>query len=202
MSKLAMLMLGVAGTTGTAGLGFLIAKNQKDESQKLRSKYPHALLTLDSDSSWSDKFNLLKTKTPSHPILKQAKTQFSNTQQSQSLYKKGCNAIYDSEGTQYLEDFKTFCAKTNKDGITGTWIKGGADVNTKWDEKLTNLKKSTDKLSSRFLEVQQSLSSDSFNDEMRTNIQKACDNANSEIYLGSESVETRNIKNFCLTSES
>ncbi|AEG72801.1 hypothetical protein MHF_0529 [Mycoplasma haemofelis Ohio2] len=201
MSKLAALILGIAGTAGTAGLGFLIAKNQKDETKKIKNNYPHAILTFSNNEGWNSKFQLLNSKETTHPTLKKAKAQFSNTSQSQELYKKGCNEIYDSEGTQYLDDFKTFCSKTNKDAITGSWISDAASVNTNWDKKLTSLKERNSGLSSEFLEVQSSLGSGSFDETARGKIKKACDDSHSEIYLGPNDIKTQSIKDFCLSEQ-
>ncbi|CBY92850.1 hypothetical protein HF1_08420 [Mycoplasma haemofelis str. Langford 1] len=145
MSKFALPLMGLGGAAG----GYMIfGKGDKaPEEESFRSRYSHAILQ-DNDGLWATKLTTLKGEgSPVHQKLIDAKAKAADAeQQAKSLLIEGCREIYDSKlsGSLHENDFKSYCSRTIKDGIQGTWITEshtvtGSNTN-KWNQKLTSLK--------------------------------------------------------------
>ncbi|AEG73147.1 hypothetical protein MHF_0889 [Mycoplasma haemofelis Ohio2] len=201
MSKLTLPLLGVGGAGIASAGGYMIFSEKGDTHTKkpetFRSKYAPAILGVE-DKLWDSKFTSFKQSgNPKHPTLASAKSKSSPTEDSgaKDLYKRGCQEIYDSvwEGSSYFDDFKSYCAKTVKEGIgnSKTWISEEATTKGKWDTKLTSLKthnQTQNKVLDKKLEdlkIQiSSLTEDKLEEKHRKLLKEWCSSSQGEIFMG------------------
>nr|WP_052663340.1 hypothetical protein [Mycoplasma haemofelis] len=197
-----------SGGAGAAGVGGYIALTKDKET--FRSKYSKAILG-EKDSLWDTKFEALKGNgTPVNKKLLDAKSKHSSdANAAKALHKQGCSEIYNSlvaEST-YLEDFKSYCAKTIKDGISKpeTWISQEETQNNgKWDPKLTALKDHDEKKLGSLDETLKALknkltsgSTSSWDADKRNGLKNWCKGIGGEIFEGEESVKFSHAKLYC-----
>nr|WP_014272605.1 hypothetical protein [Mycoplasma haemocanis] len=212
--------LGLAGGTATAiGGGVLISKTSLFQNtpnhattkrkETFRQKYKFALFN-EGDNLWDTRFSTFSSgKQPTHPTLVEAKSKSSaQASDAKALHKRGCREIYDSEieGVSYLEDFKAYCSKTVKDGITGTWIDQANTQGDKWNPKLTSLKDHDNSkngmLDDKLLALKNKLttastSNPTWDDEKRKDLKEWCEMAKSSIFMGEEDSKSKHSKLYC-----
>ncbi|AEW45515.1 hypothetical protein MHC_03275 [Mycoplasma haemocanis str. Illinois] len=209
----------LAGSAVGAG-GYLLFSNQGKEHVKtnrpetFRSRYSKSILS-EGDNLWDTKFEALKNnETPANQKLLDAKLKHtSDTNAAKKLHKQGCREIYDSpiKESIHLKDFKTYCAKTIKDGITKpeTWISQEDTKNTgKWDPKLTALKDHTDQKSGSLDESLATLknklssgSTRSWNESERNELKNWCKTVEGEVFEGEENIKFANAKLYCTSNQ-
>ncbi|AEW45504.1 hypothetical protein MHC_03220 [Mycoplasma haemocanis str. Illinois] len=146
MNKLLLSAAGIGGV-GAAGLGgYIFSRGKSTPTERTFRTHYFAAILQDNDSIWDSKFKSLKDNgQPTHPKLAAAKTKFSSNaadEEAKLLQKEACREIYDSKlkESNYLSDFKKYCSKTIKDGVTGTWIAEESTDTNKWNPQLTKLK--------------------------------------------------------------
>ncbi|AEW45585.1 hypothetical protein MHC_03625 [Mycoplasma haemocanis str. Illinois] len=202
MNKLLFSALGLGGISAASAVGYILIR-EKDkpiskQEETFKTKYAKAILK-DSDNLWDSKFGNLKSgDQPSHPTLAQAKTQSSSNQETaKSLHKQGCQEIYNSkiEGTTYLNDFQTYCAKNFKDATASSkqWISDEHSQKEKWDPKLTSLntretnqKGKLDVGLSTLKETLSKVSNSTWEDSHRQSLKQWCDESQKSIFNGEE----------------
>ncbi|CBY93020.1 hypothetical protein HF1_10120 [Mycoplasma haemofelis str. Langford 1] len=120
--------------------------------------------------------------------------------------KEGCKAIYASsvEDSEYKDDFKTYCSRTNEDASSSKeW--NGEDTtstsNNKWDAPLTSLKshgESSGTLPSALETLKKEIQGKgSFEKTHRDTLKSWCDGVKKEIFMGSDSLEFRHQELYC-----
>ncbi|AEW45584.1 hypothetical protein MHC_03620 [Mycoplasma haemocanis str. Illinois] len=218
MGKLLLPLAGIGGISAAAVGGYIVfgRDNKAISTMKeatFKSKYSQAILPNESNL-WASKLEALKGDgNPIHKKLEEAKkkaqTETGGTSQPQAkqLLMDGCKAIYDSQlkDSPYEKDFKSYCSKTIKDGITGTLLAGGhTGSGTKWDQGLTNLKdKSNEKLDSALRDLKGKLTSGSrttFDDSQRQSLKNWCEASQKEIFMGETDSRFINSKLYCVES--
>ncbi|AEG73178.1 hypothetical protein HF1_08410 [Mycoplasma haemofelis str. Langford 1] len=216
--------LGLAGGTATAvGGGVLVSKSSlfqdaptpvtTKQKETFKQKYKFALFS-EEDSLWDTRFSTFSNgKQPTHPKLTEAKSKSSSqADDAKALHKQGCKAIYDSEieDSPYLEDFKNYCSKTIKDGITGTWIEQNNTQGDKWNPKLTSLKDHADAkdgvLDDKLKALKAKLtaapsSSPNWDNDKRKELTDWCDAAKSSIFMGDEDSQVKHSKLYCVENK-
>ncbi|AEW45189.1 hypothetical protein MHC_01615 [Mycoplasma haemocanis str. Illinois] len=209
MNKLILTSLGAIGVGGT-GIGGYILLNPAEspktkKSTPFKERYEKSLLNLDGDSTiWESKFSLLKKGNPNHPSLKGISTKEDNI--AKSLHKQGCRDLYDSssENSNYLEDFKNYCAKLIEDVVSGNWIEGEkTQTRTKWDAKLKDMKSKKDKLLSPSLQEltgKLTSSGETFSETERKLLEDWCNSRRKDLSQGEEGKLIEEIKNYCVNS--
>ncbi|CBY92898.1 hypothetical protein HF1_08900 [Mycoplasma haemofelis str. Langford 1] len=217
MSKLVLPLAGIGGASVAAAGGYMVfGRDNKSITPKVeetfKSKYSQAILSDNSDL-WASKLEALKGNgNPVHQKLAEAKkkaqseTKGAEPSQAKQLLIDGCKEIYESKlkDSPYAQDFKSYCAKTIKDGITGTWLAGGhTGSGTKWDQGLTNLKsQNNDNLDSLLKDLKGKLPSDSgtttFDDSHRQSLKDWCETSQKEIFMGETDPRFINSKSYCL----
>ncbi|CBY92484.1 hypothetical protein HF1_04760 [Mycoplasma haemofelis str. Langford 1] len=204
MGKLIPATLGMAGV-GSAGLGSYIFLKPKPVPT-FRERYVSAILK-DEDALWNTKFSTLTGKTPINLKLKEAAATGGDEATKKLKHKEGCKEIYDSssEEPKFLEDFKKYCSKTNKDASsTTTWISDEVTTSSsnKWDTALGNLKNhdisKKGELVEKLNQLKLSLANkNSYDQNDRKPLKTWCDSVQLELYEGSESVTFKNQELYC-----
>ncbi|CBY92330.1 hypothetical protein HF1_03220 [Mycoplasma haemofelis str. Langford 1] len=214
MSKSLALSLGGLGA-GAAGVGGLLTFKPWETQETFATKYKHALLDTSKDSdSWNNKYTALKQATPKHPKLLKAvseskKSPSPNDAEAKKLMREGCKAIYESphEKSEYLNDFKKYCSKTNQEASTNTtWntdnvTTSGSGTN-KWDTSLTSLKSHNFSQKGNLVEALVKLKEDikeksTFEQTHRERLKNWCDKVKTETFMGSDSLEFKNQDLYC-----
>ncbi|AEW45511.1 hypothetical protein MHC_03255 [Mycoplasma haemocanis str. Illinois] len=200
-----------SGGIGAAGVGGYMAWTKGKET--FRNKYSKAILA-DSDSLWDTKFaSFKKDGKPKHPTLISAKSKDSSSgdNTAKELYKQGCQEIYDSDwnNSSYFDDFKSYCAKTVKEGIENSkkWISEETTNKGKWDTKLTNLKThnpSQNKTLDQKLEALKTqlsnIAESSFQEGHRKLLKEWCESSQGEIFMGNDDFKTIHSSLYCVES--
>ncbi|AEW45254.1 hypothetical protein MHC_01940 [Mycoplasma haemocanis str. Illinois] len=204
MNKLIPISLGIVGAGG-AGLGSYIFLKPKP-ILSFRKKYSLAVLK-DDDSLWNTKFTALTGKTPTNLKLREAAMNGGDETSKKLKHKEGCQEIYDSssEETKYLEDFKKYCSRNNKDASSATaWISDEItnSSSNKWDTALGNLKNhdisKKGELTEKLRKLKLSLSNKSSYDQNdRQSLKTWCDSMQLDPYEGPESMNFKNQELYC-----
>ncbi|AEW45544.1 hypothetical protein MHC_03420 [Mycoplasma haemocanis str. Illinois] len=216
MSKLTLPLIGLGGasTAAVGGYMFFIRGEKSTVEKTFRSTYSQAILK-ENDNLWSTKLAALRSEgNPIHKTLIDAKAKVTTSeQQAKSLLVEGCRKIYDSKlsDSLYEKDFKTYCSKTIKDVIQGTWISeahDGSGSHTKWNQKLTSLKEHAEATKGVLSKGLQTLkgqlsseaSSTNWDDAKRKVLKDWCDASKKEIFMGETDSRVLNSKSYCLES--
>ncbi|AEG72819.1 hypothetical protein HF1_05000 [Mycoplasma haemofelis str. Langford 1] len=210
MNKVALTSLGAAGAAGTAVGGGMLAKSYHNANSFTRKKYKHAMLRLDSDAAiWDSKYAILKSSkdTPKNSTLSLALAKSKDGEESKAkeLLRQGCEEVYNShEEEKYFEDFKKFCAKTNKDvSSRTTWITGN-DKSDSWNAPLGTLKDYSGDLEPYLLSVKNSLRKENngYQDAEREWIKGWCEDTQQELFDGTMgSTKLSNQDTFCTSNQ-
>ncbi|CBY92802.1 hypothetical protein HF1_07940 [Mycoplasma haemofelis str. Langford 1] len=211
MGKFLLPAAGIGGA-GAAGVGgYMIFKDKPVQPETtFRTHYSEAILK-DNDALWDSKFTTLKDNgQPAHQKLAAAKTKFSSNaadEEAKRLHKEGCQDIYDSklEKSNYLEDFKKYCSKTIKDGVTGTWITQASTETAKWNPQLTKLKSHDNSknqaLDSTLKVLKEQLSTGAetqWDNDKRNALKQWCDGIQGEIFMGSSDSKFTHAQLYCV----
>ncbi|AEW45146.1 hypothetical protein MHC_01400 [Mycoplasma haemocanis str. Illinois] len=210
MSKYLVLSLGGIGV-GAAGVGGLLTFRPWETKETFSNKYQYALLDTSKDNdSWNSKYTALKQATPKHPTLSKAvlaskKSPSPNDAEAKKIMREGCKSIYDSpyEGSEYLDDFKKYCSKTNQDAsANSTWNTDNTNTSNKWDTTLTSLKdhnfSEKGKLTAALSQLKENIKGKStFEQTHRESLKNWCDGVKIEPFMGSDSKEFKNQELYC-----
>ncbi|AEW45689.1 hypothetical protein MHC_04165 [Mycoplasma haemocanis str. Illinois] len=212
MSKNLILTLGGLGIGGVGAGGLLALRPWKSKVVTFADRYKHSLLdTVKDNSAWDNRYSFLKTIKPKHPTLISAhieatKTSSSNENEAKRLMKEGCKSIYKSpfENSEYWDDFKNYCSRTNGDASSGKEWNGEDTTSSsgnKWDASLTSLKSheiSNGSLPSVLETLKAEIQSkDSFEKTHRDSLKSWCDGVKKEPFMGPDSLEFRNQELYC-----
>ncbi|AEG72656.1 hypothetical protein MHF_0380 [Mycoplasma haemofelis Ohio2] len=115
--------------------------------------------------------------------------------------------VYESnhEDTNSFSDFKNYCSRTNKDeSKNGTWNTDAADKSSdnKWDKAIDALKarnaESGGKLDPVLERLKVEANGKSPNTQsIRAQLKKWCEDTNSEVFMGKDSLKFENQESFC-----
>ncbi|AEG72863.1 hypothetical protein MHF_0591 [Mycoplasma haemofelis Ohio2] len=201
MNKLAFSAAGAAGVGG-----FMLFKDRESPEITFEQRYKNALLTSDSNL-WGSKLTALKAGTTAHSKLAEAAQKGKENDkdaEATQLLKEGCFLIYKEpiKDSKYLEDFKKYCSKTNKDAGTGNWNSDEKN-NESWNSSLDALKSHgaaqygelDDKLSA--LKTELSTKTTPYDDTTRDKLKGWCEEVQAHIFEGSESKEFKQQEKYC-----
>ncbi|AEG73126.1 hypothetical protein MHF_0862 [Mycoplasma haemofelis Ohio2] len=144
MNKLLPATGAIGASVAAAGGYMLLGKesefNTTKVSETFTERYSKAVLS-DEDPLWDSKLTALESNGhPVHTTLIEAKSTIKQDKtRAKQLLVEGCKEIYASqlESSLHASDFKSYCAKTIKDGMQGTWIsEDPTGRGTKWDTAL------------------------------------------------------------------
>nr|WP_014272644.1 hypothetical protein [Mycoplasma haemocanis] len=208
MSKLVLPLVGIGGV-GVAGLGgySLLKKSwETPKEQTFKDKYSHAILA-SGDDLWATKFKDLKDgSNPTHSRLLEAQTKFKSNDSDENaklLQKEGCEDIYNSklEGSNYLQDFRKYCAKLVSNAVKGTWIVDDTANSGKWDTKLNSLKTHNGSLDTSLETLKGKLNANSganVDANKRGELKNWCDGIKGEIFMGDKDIKFTQAQLYCV----
>ncbi|AEW45289.1 hypothetical protein MHC_02115 [Mycoplasma haemocanis str. Illinois] len=206
MNKLAVSVVGVAGTSVAGFGGFMFLKNKENTQTSFAQRYKHALLTNDSNL-WGSKLTSLKSGVSSHfKLMEAAQKGKENNKDAEAtqLLKDGCFLIYKEsiKNSKYLDDFKKYCSKTNKEAGSGNWNSDDKN-NSSWNSSLDALKnhdtQQYGELDSQLLSLKTELSTKStpYDDNFRNKLKGWCELVKENIFEGAESKEFKQQEKYC-----
>ncbi|AEW45010.1 hypothetical protein MHC_00720 [Mycoplasma haemocanis str. Illinois] len=195
------LIVSLVGATG--GASVLYFYRGKNNVETLKSKFSGALIGDNETSIWDAKWNALKggSLNGDNESLKFALSKKAGNaeQEGKDALKRGCKELYDSifksvEDKNFL-DFKSYCAKNNKEKVGGSELMAKEVTDSGWGTKWTNLKSHQGDIDSELDEIKKKNTA-SQDEERKKEIKQWCEKVAIELFE-SESVRYKNFVTYC-----
>ncbi|AEG72477.1 hypothetical protein HF1_01570 [Mycoplasma haemofelis str. Langford 1] len=193
----------LAGVGAVGGASALYFYKGGDSVETLRSKFAGALIEDTETTIWDAKWDALKKGSVNgdNENLKLAlsKKDGNSEQEGKDALKRGCKELYESpfknrEDKNFL-DFKSYCAKNNKEKAGGSELIAKVDTDEGWGTKWTNLKSHQGDIDSELEDIKKK-DTTSQEAERKKEIKAWCEKVASELFE-LESVRYKNFVTYC-----